>query len=71
MTGYTSIIYVGQKSGMQISAILVPGGVMLITECDVETSGNGISTSVSTTLIPMTDDTREQYLDAIAQEQAL
>jgi hypothetical protein len=69
MDGYTTkVIFVTRSSGMTVSALIVPGGVLMITECDVE-SGNGIALSVSTTFVPMTDDTREQYLDAIAREQ--
>lgn len=71
MDGYTTkIIFVTRTPGTTISVLTVPGGVMMITESAVE-SGNGIALSVSTSFVPMTDDTREQYFDAIAREQAL
>lgn len=44
-----------------IRALQVPGGMLLITESQVE-NGNGIATSVASTFVPMSHEDMLQFL---------
>jgi hypothetical protein len=66
----TRTIHITRQDGVTVSALIVPGGLLYISDASTE-SGNGIAVGLSTTFVPMSDVSRQMYLNKLAQEQEL